>query len=78
MVKIEDLPRTAYEIAHIYRGGVLIEAQVRAVDLHKMLDGKRVKGTDRQGQPFYTDLACFFATKAEAEAAAAKDMGDMV
>lgn len=74
MLRIEDVPRIAYEVVHIYRGGSLIEAQVRAVVLHKMLDGKRVEGTDRQGCPFYADLDCFFATKAEAEAAAAKDM----
>ena len=74
MLKIEDVPRTAYEITHIYRCGLLVEAQVWAVVLHKMLDGHRVEGTDRQGKPFYAYLDCFFATKAEAEASAAKDM----
>lgn len=74
---VSDLPTTAYEVAHVYHThNSKMETLVRSVTLTHMLPNGFVAGQDYAGNDFYANLDCFFVTKTQAEAAAAKDMKD--
>ena len=74
MLPPKSLPARAFEIAHIYRKGVLFEAQVRLVTVTSLLPFARCEGIDSYDDEFRADLDVFYVTRAEAEAAASADM----
>ena len=74
MLPPKSLPARAFEVVHIYRRGEFREAEVRRVTIIKLGAFDRCVGIDANDDEFRADLDAFYATRAEADAAALADM----
>lgn len=74
MLPPKSLPARAFEVVHIYRRGEFREASVRPVTITHVLGQGRCLGIDARDDEFRADLDAFYATRAEADAAALADM----
>lgn len=78
MLSPKLLPARAFEVVHIYRKGRLFEAAVRPVTITNFLTHGRCLGIDSNDDEFRADLDVFYATRAEADAAAFADMAKLL